>query len=67
MARIKIDSLQPITITSIVDFNLSGVTNLKLIKVIGTTVDNSGNSLQTSNLKNVTVIPNVYRVAWYEE
>ena len=67
MAKIKVDGIAPITITTIEDFNISGVTNLKLVKIVGKYTDNSGFDMQTPVEKNITIIPNVYRVEKYWE
>ena len=67
MAKIKVDGIAPITITTIEDFNISGVTNLKLVKIVGKYTDNSGFDMQTPTEKNIIIIPNVYRVEKYWE
>jgi hypothetical protein len=65
--KIKIDSYKPITITTLEDFNIDGVDNLKLFKVVGTYTENSGFDLQVPYEKDITVITTSYRVAWYKE
>lgn len=67
MAKIKVDGISPITITTIEDFNINNVNNLKLVKIVGKYTDNSGFDMQTPNEKNITIIPNVYRVEKYWE
>ena len=67
MARIKINSIAPITITTIEDFVIPGVLNLPMFKVVGTYVDKSGFSQQTPKNTNITFITTPYQVAWYEE
>jgi len=67
MSRIKVDAHKAITITTIADFAIAGVTNLKLVKIVGTYIDETGFNQQTNKVTPITIIPNIYRVAWYEE